>query len=60
MCVCVCVCVCVRVSVRVVRASVCLLGFLCEVARVYLCVCVFESVCVFDFVSVYLWECLCA
>ena len=24
------------------------------------CVCVFESVCVFDFVSVYLWECLCA
>ena len=22
----------------------CLLGFLCEVARVYLCVCVFESV----------------
>ena len=36
----------------------CLLGFLCEVARVYLCVCVFECVCVFDFVSVHLWECL--
>ena len=36
----------------------CLLGFLCEVARVYLCVYVFECVCVFDFVSVYLWECL--
>ena len=23
----------------------CVLGFLCEVAHVYLCVCVFESVC---------------
>ena len=42
----------------------CLLGFLCEVARVYLCVCVCVClsvcVCVFDFVSVYLWECLVA
>ena len=36
----------------------CLLGFLCEVARVCLCFCVFECVYVFDFVSVYLWECL--
>ena len=27
---------------------------------VCVCVCVFECVCVFDFVSVYLGECLCA
>ena len=38
----------------------CLLGFLCDFARVCLCVCVCLSVCALDFLSVDLWECLCA
>ena len=41
MCIDVLVCVRVCVFVFVVRANVCLLGFVCEVARVFVCVYVY-------------------
>ena len=54
-------CACVRVSVCVVCASVCLLGFLCEVPPVCLCVCVclISSLCFYGSACVQVWLFVC-